>query len=226
MKLKFLGHHCFLISYQGKNILLDPFYNFQREQSGFEIKSQEIDYVLITHAHQDHTADVSEVLENYPEVKIIAQPEICGYFKAKNGIDLNIGGGTRIGDLEIFMTSAQHTSSFGDGAYGGEPSGFVLRFEGKVIYFSGDTGVDFNMSLIQPLYGKIDLAVLPIGGHYTMDSHQASYAAKELIKTSRVMACHFDTFPPIEIDKEKAQKDFQSKGIELILPKIGEEFSL
>ena len=105
MKIQFLGHNCFLISYGSKNIITDPFYNIQKEKSGFDISSQKIDYVLITHAHGDHIADVEEVLSNHSEAHIIAQPEICGYFKHQNFIDLNIGGSTTIGDLRITMVS-------------------------------------------------------------------------------------------------------------------------
>ena len=112
MKVKFLGQNCFLFSYKGKNILTDPFYNFQKEKSEFDISSQKIDFVLITHAHGDHTADVAEVIKNYPEAQIIAQPEICGYFGHPNSIDINIGGSTMIEDLKVSMVSASHTSSF------------------------------------------------------------------------------------------------------------------
>lgn len=103
MKIKFLGQNCFLLSYKGKNILTDPFYNFQKEQSGFDVLAQKIDFVLITHAHADHTADVKEVLMHYPKAVIIAQPEICSYFGHTQNIDLNIGGTANIEGLEITM---------------------------------------------------------------------------------------------------------------------------
>ena len=77
MKIQFLGHNCFLISYGGKNIITDPFYNIQKEKSGFDISSQKIDYVLITHAHGDHIADVDEVISNHSEAHIIAQPRFA-----------------------------------------------------------------------------------------------------------------------------------------------------
>ena len=224
MKIKFLGQNCFLFSYQGKNILTDPFYNFQKEQSKFDITAQSIDFVLITHAHGDHTADVKEILEHYPESTIIAQPEICGYFGHSQNIDLNIGGTAKIGNLSITKVSATHTSSFGDGTYCGVASGYVLGFEGKNIYMAGDTGITQDMSLLTPLFGEISLAILPIGGHYTMDARMASFAAKELIKTKKVLACHFDTFPPISINHNEAKQHFAEREVELILPQLGEEF--
>ena len=222
MKIKFLGQYCFLFVYKGKNILTDPFYNFQKEKSGFDIESQNIDYVLITHAHEDHTADVRQVLVNNPDAKIIAQPEICGYYEHENVIDINFGGTTEIDDLKITMVPASHTSSFPDGTYGGEPAGYIFDFDGKRLYFAGDTGIMADMEWFPKVFGEITVAVLPVGGHYTMCAKQASYAASELLKTKKVIGCHFDTFPPITIDHAEAKARFEEKGVELILPELGE----
>ncbi len=124
------------------------------------------------------------------------------------------------------MVTASHTSSFPDGSYGGEPCGYIFRFADKNIYLAGDTGVISDMGLLTPLYGTIDLAILPIGGHYTMCARKASFAASELIKTPKVIGCHFDTFPPISIDHTQAQNYFKEKNVELILPNLGQEFNL
>ena len=146
MKIKFLGQNCFLFTYNGKNILSDPFYNFQKEQTGFDIAAQSIDYVLITHAHGDHTADVREVLEHHPNAAVIGQPEICGYFGHPNSIDINFGGSAKFDDMKISMVPASHTSSFPDGTYGGLAAGYMFRFQRKNVYFSGDTGVMADMA--------------------------------------------------------------------------------
>ena len=195
MKIKYLGQNCFLFTYHGKNILSDPFYNFQKEKSGFDINSQKIDYVLITHAHGDHIADVKELLETHPEATLIGQPEICGYFKHPNSIDINFGGSAKFDDLKISMVPASHTSSFPDGTYGGEPCGYMFRFQGKNIYFAGDTGIMADMEIFPRLFGNIDLAILPVGSHYTMCARKASFAAAELLNTKKVIGCHFDTLP-------------------------------
>ncbi len=226
MTIQFLGQNCFLFTYKGKNILSDPFYNFSKEKSGFDIAEQKIDYILITHAHGDHTGDVKEILQIYPSAQIIGQPEICGYFNHPNSIDINFGGSAEFLDMKITMVPASHTSSFPDGTYGGEPCGYVFRFEGKNIYFSGDTGVMADMAIFPQLYGEIDLAILPVGGHYTMSARQAAFSASELLKTKKVIGCHFDTFPPIEINHEEALQLFKEKNIELTLPKIGEVFEI
>lgn len=102
----------------------------------------------------------------------------------------------------------------------------IFSFEGKNIYFAGDTGVMAEMALFQQLFGEISCAILPIGGHYTMDFHQASFVASELLKTEKVVGCHFDTFPPININHNDAVKAFCNRGVELILPELGTEFDL
>lgn len=225
MKIKFLGQNCFLFAYNGKTILSDPFYNYQKEQSGFDIKAQKIDYVLITHAHGDHIADVREVLENHPDATVIGQPEICGYFGHSNNIDINFGGSAKLEGLKISMVPALHTSSFPDGSYGGLAAGYIFRFEDKRnLYLAGDTGVTSEMSLFPQVFGTLDLSILPVGKHYTMCPRKASFAASELLKTPKVIGCHFDTFPPIEINHEDAKKHFSDKNIEFTLPKLGEEF--
>ncbi len=226
MTIQFLGQNCFLFTYKGKNILSDPFYNFSKEKSGFDIAAQKIDYILITHAHGDHTSDVKEILQIHPSAQIIGQPEICGYFEHPNSIDINFGGSAKFLDMKITMVPASHTSSFPDGTYGGEPCGYIFRVEGKNIYFSGDTGVMADMAIFPQLYGEIELAILPVGGHYTMSARQACFAASELLKTKKVIGCHFDTFPPIEIDHEAALKLFKETNIDLTLPKLGEVFEI
>jgi len=226
MKIRFLGQNCFLFTYQGKNILTDPFYNFQKDKTGFDITLQTIDYVLLTHAHGDHIADVNEVMQHYPEATLIAQPEICGYFKTQNFIDLNFGGSAKIDDLKITMVTASHTSSFPDGTYGGSPAGYIFRFPNLNVYLAGDTGVISDMSLFPKLYGEIQLAILPIGAHYTMCAKQAAFAASELLKVKKVVGCHFDTFPPIAIDHQWAKDQFDKRDVELVLPELGQEITV
>ena len=226
MKIQYLGQNCFLFTYKEKNILSDPCYNFQKEKSEFDIAAQKIDYVLITHAHGDHIADVKEVLQFHPDAQIIGQPEICGYFGHPNSIDINFGGSAKFLDLKISMVPASHTSSFPDGTYGGEPCGYIFRFEGKNVYLAGDTGVMADMELFPKLFGNIDLAILPIGSHYTMCARKASFAASELLKTKKVIGCHFDTFPPIKINHDEAKTRFAEKKVELILPELGETFEI
>lgn len=215
-----------MFTYNGKNILSDPFYNFQKDRTGFDISAQKIDYVLITHAHGDHIADVREVLQHHPDATVIGQPEICGYFNHPNSIDINYGGSVKFDDLKISMVPAHHTSSFPDGTCGGQPCGYMFRFEGKNLYFAGDTGVMADMELFPRLFGEITAAILPIGSHYTMCARKASFAAAELLKTKRVIGCHFDTFEPIKINHDSAKQFFAERNIEFSIPELGEEFEV
>lgn len=224
MKIQFLGQNCFLFTYKDQVILTDPFYNHGKDKSGFDVDNQKIDYILITHAHGDHTADVEEVLEKHPGATLIAQPEICGYYGHPNTIDINFGGSAKLSELKISMVPASHTSSFPDGTYGGEPCGYIFRFEDKNIYFAGDTGVTADMALFPQLFGEITTAILPIGSHYTMCARKAAFAAAELLKTKKVIGCHFDTFSPITINHENAHQEFVKRNVELVLPKLGECF--
>lgn len=224
MTIQYLGQNCFLFSYKGINILSDPFYEYGKEKSGFDLSAQKIDYILITHAHGDHIADVKDALKAYPEATLIGQPEICDYFNAKNYLDINLGGSAKVEDLKITMVPAQHTSSFPDGSYGGVASGYVFRFPEKNLYLAGDTGVMADMALFPKQFGAIDLSILPVGSHYTMCANKASFAAKELLECNKVIGCHFDTFPPITINHEEAKAAFEKKGLELILPELGEKF--
>ncbi|MBP8084871.1 MAG: metal-dependent hydrolase [Cloacibacterium sp.] len=226
MKIKFLGQNCFLFTYNDKNILSDPFYNFQKGKTGFDISAQKIDYVLITHAHGDHIADVKEVLQHHPDAKVIGQPEICGYFNHPNSIDINFGGSAKVDDMKISMVPAHHTSSFPDGTYGGQPCGYMFRLPEKNVYFAGDTGVMADMAYFPQLFGEINLSILPIGGHYTMCAKKAAFAASKLLKCKKVIGCHFDTFQPITINHDDTKKLFEEQHLDLFLPDLGQEFEI
>jgi L-ascorbate metabolism protein UlaG (beta-lactamase superfamily) len=226
MKIKFLGQNCFLFTYKGKNILSDPFYNFQKDKSGFDISAQKIDFLLITHAHGDHIADVSEVLQHHPDTMVIGQPEICGYFNHPNSIDINFGGSAKVDDMKISMVPAHHTSSFPDGTYGGQPCGYMFRLPEKNLYFAGDTGVMADMAYFPELFGEINLSILPIGGHYTMCAKKAAFAASKLLKCKKVIGCHFDTFQPININHDDTKKLFEEQHLDLFLPDLGQEFEI
>src|SRR5690606_12471754 len=113
------------------------------------------------------------------------------------------------------VVSAIHSSSFPDGTYGGNPVGFVLKAEDKTVYIAGDTALTYDMKLI-PMFFKLDLALLPVGGNFTMDVEEALVAA-DFIGCDRILGMHYDTAPFIEIDREAAREKFRKSGKELIL---------
>ena len=225
MKITYLGHGCLLLYVNNKNIIVDPFITGNPLASNIEVNSLEVDYILITHAHQDHILDV-ELIAKRTRAKIISNYEITMHYIAKSfsGHPLNHGGTCVFDDINIKYVNAVHTSSFPDGSYGGQPGGFVITHNSKSVYIAGDTALTFDMKLI-PLQTKLDLAVLPIGDNFTMGIDDAILAS-DFVECNTVLGCHFDTFPPIVINKKDAIEKFSAKGKKLILLDIGKDLSI
>lgn len=227
MNLTYYGHACFSIEIQGKKILFDPFISGNDLAKGIDISKIEADYILISHGHQDHVLDV-EVIAKRTGAKLVSNYEVISWFEGKgikNGHPLNHGGKWQFDFGMVRYVNAIHTSSMPDGSYGGNPGGFVIESEEGNFYYSGDTALTYDMKLIPLICAKIDFCVFPIGDNFTMGYNDAVLAA-EFVNCERVVGVHYDTFGFIEIDKEKAKKEFNRNGKELILPTIGETISL
>ncbi|HUH46069.1 MAG TPA: metal-dependent hydrolase [Arenibacter sp.] len=226
MQITFLGHASLLISTDGKKLLVDPFIT-GNEKAKDKIKVEDLDpdYILITHAHQDHTLDVEEIAGRSGAV-IISNYEIATHFEDKGlkAHPMNHGGSWTFDFGTLKYVNAIHTSSFADGSYGGQPGGFILSSLGKHLYIAGDTALTMDMKLI-PLYAKLDLAILPVGDNFTMGPSDAVIAS-DFIGCNKVLGYHYDTFGYIEIDHQKAQKIFSDAGKELILLEIGESLEV
>ena len=227
MKITYLGHATILIETAEKKIIVDPFISENPLIKGKILPENiEADYILVTHAHQDHVLDVQTIAEENPTCKLISNFEIVTYF-SKFGIDghaMNHGGSWNFDFGRITMVNAWHSSSFADGTYGGNPAGFVIESGNKSIYIAGDTGLTKDMELI-PLFTKLDLAILPIGDNFTMGIDSAVIAA-DYVKTSKVLAYHYDTWPLIAIDHNKAKEAFNKSGKDLIMLEIGESMEV
>lgn len=225
MKITFYGHSCLGLKIGNTKVLVDPFISGNEKASHIDINSIDADYILVTHAHQDHTLDV-EVIAKRTGAMVISNFEIATYYKNK-GIDhhpMNHGGNWDFEFGNVKYVVAHHSSSFADGTYGGQPGGFVIEGEHKNIYIAGDTALTFDMKLI-PMQTKLDLAVLPVGDNFTMGVDDAIMAS-DFIECDKVLGCHFDTFGYIEIDHEAAKKKFYDKGKDLMLLNIGESIEL
>lgn len=225
MQITYLGHGCISVEIEHKTFLIDPFITGNPLAVDIDVNMLKADYILITHAHQDHILDV-EVIAKRTEAKIISNYEIVMYYIAKefNGHPLNHGGACEFDDITIKYVNAIHTSSFPDGTYGGQPGGFVITHDNKSIYVAGDTAVTFDMKLI-PMQTKLDLAILPIGDNFTMGIEDAIIAAN-FIECNKILGCHYDTFPPIKIDKNEAVVKFKASNKELLLLDIGKSIKL
>jgi L-ascorbate metabolism protein UlaG (beta-lactamase superfamily) len=225
MKTTFYGHASFEIETGGKKLLFDPFISPNPLAKAIDINSLKPDYILISHGHGDHIADLEAIQKN-SGAKVICIAEIAGWLGQKgieNTHGMNIGGGFDFDFGRVKMVYALHSSSMPDGAYGGVPAGFVLYIEGKKIYYAGDTALTLDMKLLAD--ENLDWAYLPIGDNYTMGADDA-IKASSFINCNNLIGMHYDTFPAIKIDKDEVVEKFVKAGINLKLPEIGESLTL
>tara|TARA_R110000868_G_scaffold299242_3_gene559490 strand:- start:7417 stop:8094 length:678 start_codon:yes stop_codon:yes gene_type:complete len=225
MKISFYGHASIGIQVGDVHILVDPFISANPKASHINIEALKADYILLTHAHQDHILD-AEVIAKRTKAIIISNFEIVSYFETLGieGHPMNHGGQWDFEFGNIKYVNAIHSSSFPDGTYGGQPGGFVIEGEHKNIYIAGDTALHMDMKLI-PLQTKLDLAILPIGDNFTMGVDDAILAS-DFVKCDKVLGSHYDTFGYIEIDHEEAKRKFYEKDKDLMLLKIGDGIEL
>jgi L-ascorbate metabolism protein UlaG (beta-lactamase superfamily) len=220
MKITFYGHASLGLEIGGKNIIVDPYISPNPKAAHIDVNDLKADYILLTHAHGDHIADVETIAKN-TKATIVSNAEIAGHYEQK-GLKthpMNHGGSWNFDFGKVKFVQAIHSSSFPDGSYGGNPGGFVIEGEHKNIYIAGDTALTFDMQLI-PLRTSLDLAILPIGNNFTMDVEDAIIAS-DFVECDKILGYHFDTFGYIEIDHQEAVKKFSDAGKELMLLEIG-----
>jgi len=225
MKITFYGHASLGIQIEDIDILVDPFITGNPKASHINIDDLKADYILLTHAHQDHILDV-EAIAKRTDAVIVSNFEIVSHFQALGleGHPMNHGGSWDFEFGNLKYVNAIHTSSFPDGKYGGQPGGFVIEGEHKNIYIAGDTALTFDMKLIA-MQTQLDLAILPIGDNFTMGIKDAIIAS-DFVQCDKILGYHFDTFGYIEIDHEKAKRMFFDKNKDLMLLEIGESIEL
>ncbi len=221
MKITFLGHAALKIEWDQHELLVDPFISGNEKAAGkIDLSSLNPQYILLTHAHQDHILDVESIAER-TGATIVSNFEIASYYGSKGFKmhPMNHGGNWTFDFGKVKYTNAIHTSSFPDGTYGGQPGGFILSAQGKRIYIAGDTALTMDMKLI-PSEAPLDLAILPIGDNFTMGIDDAVMAAG-FLECKQILGYHYDTFGYIEIDHEQAVASFEKSGKELHLLDIG-----
>lgn len=225
MKVSYYGHACIGIEIKGKHLLFDPFIKENGLAKHIDIDKIPADYIFVSHGHFDHMADVEHIAKR-TGAKIISNFEIVSWFEKKGlkGHPMNHGGKWDFKFGTVKYVNAIHSSVLPDGTYGGNPGGFVVWNNDEAFYFAGDTALTMDMKLIPMLCPKLDFAILPIGDNFTMGYEEAVLAA-DFIECKTIIACHYDTFGYIEIDKDVVTKAFEDSGKKLILPKIGEEWS-
>lgn len=199
VRLVYHGHSCFSVEGARKTIWLDPFLTDNPQADVRPEDIREADYILISHGHGDHLGDAIAIGQR-TKATIISNHEIATYCQEKGvkAHGLHIGGGYQFPFGRVKMTIAHHGSSFPDGAYAGNPGGFLFDVENKRIYFAGDTALFYDMKLLRE-EKPLDVALLPIGDNYTMGPDDALRAV-ELLAPRLVVPMHYNTFEVIQQD--------------------------
>jgi L-ascorbate metabolism protein UlaG (beta-lactamase superfamily) len=221
MKITYYGHSCFSVLAGGKHLLFDPFITGNELAKDINIDEINADYIFVSHGHFDHMLDVVAIA-NRTGAMVVGIWELYDYFSkqgVKNVHPLNPGGKVAFDFGTAKAVIAQHSSSLPDGSYAGVASGFVIKTTDGNFYYSGDTGLTLDMTLI-PKWADINFAVFPIGDALTMGVEDAIEAA-QFVKTTQIIGVHYDTFGFIKIDKTKAIQEFKDAGLTLYLPEIG-----
>jgi L-ascorbate metabolism protein UlaG (beta-lactamase superfamily) len=220
--LTWLGHAAFRIDTPGgKRIYVDPFLNGNPTCPESELEPERVDAIFLTHGHSDHVGDTVELARRF-DCTDVAQVELRAWL-AGQGVELNMahapnkGGTVDVVGIKVTLTTANHSSSASDGTYLGESCGLVFELEdGTTIYFAGDTNVFGDMALIRRIYTP-DVAVLPIGDHYTMGPRDAARAA-DLVGASTILPVHFGTFPVLRGTPQELQELAPNVEVHMIEP--------
>src|SRR6266581_2684449 len=226
--LTWLGHASFRLESSGaKRIYVDPWFDNPKFPDG-EGDPDRCDVIAVTHGHSDHVGSVVELSKKFGPLPIVAQVELKAWLKGQGAQTDEMPGPNKGGTVEaegirFTLTNASHSSSADDGTYLGEAAGIVIELEnGTKVYFAGDTCVFGDMQLIGRIYSP-DVAVLPIGGHFTMDPREAAVAL-ELLGAKRCIPCHYGTFPLLSGTPDELKR--HASGVDVHTLEPGETLPL
>jgi len=222
MIVTYYGHSCFSVEVSGKTLLFDPFITPNPLASSVDYATLRPNYILISHGHFDHVADV-EAIARLSGATLIGNYEVLQWFGGKgleNIHPMNSGGSWSFDFGRVTFTTAIHSSSMPDGTYGGRPGGFRIETPEGAFYYSGDTALTRDIKLIAK-YGPLKFALLCIGDNFTMGVKDAVTAA-EWLGCTEIIGVHYDTFPLIAIDHAASKEAFAKSGKNLHLMGIGD----
>jgi len=226
IRISYYGHSCFGIELGGKSLLFDPFITPNPLAASVDIAKIKPDYILLSHGHFDHTADLVTMAKS-SGATVICSWEISEWLKKQDvskSHPMNTGGHWIFEFGKVKCVNAIHSSGLPDGTYGGSPLGFLLETPHGNFYYAGDTALHYDMKLIGE-YKNIDFAFLPLGNNFTMGIDNAVIAA-DFVKCDRIIGMHYDTFDMIKIDHAEAISKFEATGKQLTLMKIGETITI
>ncbi len=216
MDIRFLGHACFELTEGDTRVLIDPFLT-GNPKAAVEAGDVNPTHIFLTHGHADHIGDTVDIAKRTgaQTVAIVELANELGESGVENVADPNIGGTVEFDGGWVRLTPAWHTAVSPNGT-AHTPAGLVINLGGKTVYHLGDTALFSDLALP----GKrddIDVALMCIGGHYTMDRHDAVTAA-ELVGAKQVIPCHYDTFPPIEANARAFQSEVSASEVVILEP--------
>jgi len=227
MKATFYGHASIGLDLEGANVLFDPFITPNEQAKAIDINTLKPDYIILSHGHGDHVADVAAIQKN-SDATVIAIVETAAWVKRQGVseekiIGMNFGGTLQTSFGTVKMVYALHTNGTPDGQYGGVPAGYIIESGHKKIYYAGDTALTLEMKLLAD--EELSWAMLPIGDHFTMGIDDAIKAAG-FINCKNIIGMHYNTFPVIKINEEEAKRKFAAAGLNLHLLPIGGSLAL
>jgi L-ascorbate metabolism protein UlaG (beta-lactamase superfamily) len=207
MEVQFLGHACFTLTDGSTTILIDPFLT-GNPKGAISAEDAPATAILLTHGHQDHYGDTVAIAKR-TGASVTAITELAGEI-GEEGVEVNdpnMGGTVKFDWGWVKLVPAWHTSTTPNGTVN-TPAGLLINFDDTIVYHLGDTCLFSDLQLVGK-HHPIDIALMCIGGHYTMDRTDAVDAAA-LVAAKTVIPCHYGTFPPIETDAAAFKSDVES----------------